>query len=178
MGIGSRAERTGSPSIGPAVPAWTIGALGLVAGVVGAVVVIGMSGWLVVAVVLAVAAAVLPRGPFAALLVVQLAVAGHAGSDLPVLVLTTHLVLATSLVWSWTPRTARVQLRSLLPSAVRFVVVQVGTQAVAFVVVGFFGDTGRVGGVWLAVAGAVALLALVVGLFVPTLLWAGEDAEE
>ncbi|WIB60192.1 hypothetical protein DEJ13_17405 [Curtobacterium sp. MCLR17_007] len=175
MSVGSRAERTGSPAIGPAVPAWSIGALGLVAGLVGSVVVIGASGWLVVAAVLAVAAAVLPRGPFAALLVVQLAIAGIGGSNLAVLVLTTHLVLATSLLWAWTPRTARVQLRALVPSALRFVVVQVGVQAVAFVVVGLFGDAGQVGGVWLAVAGAVGLLALALGLFVPRLLHVGDD---
>lgn len=175
MSVGSRAERTGSPAIGPAVPAWSIGALGLVAGLVGSVVVIGASGWLVVAAVLAVAAAVLPRGPFAALLVVQLAIAGIGGSNLAVLVLTTHLVLATSLLWAWTPRTARVQLRALVPSALRFVVVQVGVQAVAFVVVGLFGDAGPVGGVWLAIAGAVGLLALALGLFVPRLLHAVDD---
>ncbi|MGU3409410.1 hypothetical protein ACLBWP_04830 [Microbacterium sp. M1A1_1b] len=177
MRVGSRAERAGAPSIGPAVPAWTIGALGLVAGVVGSVVVIGASGWLVVAVVLAVAAALLPRGPFAALLVVQLALAGLDGMSLVVLVLTTHLVLATGLLWAWMPRTARVQLRALLPSALRFIAVQIGAQAVAFVVVGRFGDAGPVGGIWLAVAGAVALLALAVGLFVPTLLGTREDAE-
>ena len=122
------------------------------------------------------AAAVLPRGPFAALLVVQLAIAGIGGSNLAVLVLTTHLVLATSLLWAWTPRTARVQLRALVPSALRFVVVQVGVQAVGFVVVALFGDAGPVGGVWLAVAGAVGLLALALGLFVPRLLHAGDDA--
>lgn len=177
MRLGSRAARTGAPSIGAAVPAWTIGALGLVAGLVGSVVVIGASGWLVVATLLAVAAAVLPRGPFAALLVVQLAIAGLSGTDLPVLLLTTHLVLATSLLWAWTPLTARVQLRALLPSALRFVAVQVGTQAVAFIVVAQFGDAGPVGGVWLAVAGAVALLALALGLFVPTLLRTGDDAD-
>ncbi|MDR6172517.1 MULTISPECIES: hypothetical protein [unclassified Curtobacterium] len=177
MTAGSRAERSGAPSIGPAVPAWTIGALGLVAGVVGSVVVIGASGWLVVAVVLAAAAAVLPRGPFAALLVGQLALAGIGGTDLPVLLLTTHLVLATSLLWAWTPRTARVQLRALLPSALRFVAVQVGSQAVAFVVVALLGGSGPVGGVWLAIAGTAALLALAIGLFVPTLLRAGDDAE-
>ena len=176
MRLGSRATRTGAPSIGAAVPAWTIGALGLVAGLVGSIVVIGASGWLVVAALLAVAAAVLPRGPFAALLVVQLAIAGLGGTDLPVLLLTTHLVLATSLLWAWTPMTARVQLRALLPSALRFVAVQVGTQAVAFIVVARFGDAGPVGGVWLAVAGAVALLALALGLFVPTLLHTGDDA--
>lgn len=177
MSVGSRAERAGAPTIGPAVPAWTIGALGLVAGVVGSVVVIGANGWLVVAVGLAVAAALLPRGPFAALLVVQLAVAGLSGAGLAVLVLTTHLVLATSLVWAWTPWRARVQLRALVPAAVRFAVVQIGVQAVAFVVVGVLGGAGRVGGVALAVAGAVALLALAFGLFVPTLVRAGEDAE-
>lgn len=122
------------------------------------------------------AAAVLPRGPFAALLVVQLAIAGIGASNLAVLVLTTHLVLATSLLWAWTPRTARVQLRALLPSALRFVVVQVGVQAVGFVVVALFGDTGPIGGVWLAVAGAVGLLALALGLFVPRLLHVGDDA--
>lgn len=174
----SRAERTGAPSIGPAVPAWSIGALGLVAGVVGSVVVVGASGWLVVAIVLAVAAAVVPRGPFAALLTVQLGLAGIGGTDLPVLLLSTHLVLATSLLWAWTPRTARVQLRSLVPSALRFVAVQVGVQAVAFVVVTLLGGTGPVGGVWLAVAGTVALLALALGLFVPVLLRAGDPADE
>jgi hypothetical protein len=177
MRLGSRATRTGAPSIGAAVPAWTIGALGLVAGLVGSIVVIGASGWLVVAALLAVAAAVLPRGPFAALLVVQLAIAGLGDTDLPVLLLTTHLVLATSLLWAWTPMTARVQLRALLPSVLRFVAVQVGTQAVAFIVVAWFGDAGPVGGVWLAVAGAVALLALTLGLFVPTLLRTGDDAD-
>ncbi|MGL3198908.1 MULTISPECIES: hypothetical protein [Curtobacterium] len=173
----SRAERTGAPSIGPAVPAWSIGALGLVAGVVGSVVVIGASGWLVVAIVLAVAAAVVPRGPFAALLTVQLALAGIDGTNLPVLLLTTHLLLATSLLWAWTPRTARVQLRALVPSALRFVALQVGAQAVAFVVVALLGGTGPVGGVWLAVAGTVALLALALGLFVPVLLRAGDGPE-
>lgn len=175
MSLRSRAERTGAPAIGRAVPAWTIGALGLVAGILGSVVVVGASGWLVVAVLLAVAAAVLPRGPFAALLVVQLAIAGLDGADVAVLVLATHLVLATSLLWAWTPRTARVQLRALLPAAIRFVAVQVAVQAVAFVVVALFGDAGPVGGVWLAVAGAVALLGLALGLVVPMLLRTGED---
>ncbi|MFJ4221171.1 hypothetical protein [Curtobacterium luteum] len=174
MSLRSRAEGTGAPAIGHAVPAWTIGALGLVAGVLGSVVVVGASGWLVVAVLLAVAAAVLPRGPFAALLVVQLAIAGLDGADVPVLLLTTHLVLATSLLWAWTPRTARVQLRALTPAVLRFVGVQVAAQAVAFVVVALFRDTGPVGGVWLAVAGAVALLGLVLGLVVPVLLRVGE----
>ncbi|WP_144710373.1 hypothetical protein [Curtobacterium pusillum] len=169
----SRAVRAGAPSIGPAVPAWTIGAVGLVAGVVGSAVVIGASGWLVIAIVLAVAAAVFPRGPFAALLVVQLAIAGLSGTNPPVLVLTTHLVLATGLLWAWTPRTARVQLRALRPSALRFALVQVGAQAVGFVVVAVFGEAGPIGGVWLAVAGAVALLALALGLFLPVLLRAG-----
>jgi len=155
---------------------WTIGALGVVAGVGGAAVVIGPNGWLPVAAALAVAAALLPRGPFAALLVVQLAIAGLDGADVAVLLLATHLVLATNLLWAWTPRTARVQLRALLPSAIRFVAVQIGAQAVAFLVVGWFGGADRVGGVWLAVAGAVALLALAVGLLVPTLLRAGEEA--
>ncbi|GAA3342552.1 hypothetical protein GCM10017714_31420 [Curtobacterium pusillum] len=177
MRVVSRAERTGAPSIGPAVPAWTIGALGLVAGLVGSVVVIGASGWFVVAAILAVAAAVVPRGPFAALLVVQLAIAGIDGPNVPALVLTTHLVLATSMLWAWTPRTARVQLRALLPSALRFASVQIGAQAVAFVVVTVFGGAGPIGGVWLAVAGAIALLALALGLFVPTLLRTREDAE-
>ncbi|MFS0731316.1 hypothetical protein ABC270_14730 [Curtobacterium sp. 1P10AnD] len=173
----SRAERTGAPSIGRAVPAWSIGALSLAAGVVGSVVVVGASGWLVVAIVLALAAAVVPRGPFAALLTVQLGLAGIGETDLPVLLLTTHLVLATSLLWAWTPRTARVQLRALVPSALRFVALQVGVQAVAFVVVALLGGTGPVGGVWLAVAGTVALLALALGLFVPTLLRAGDGEE-
>lgn len=177
MTAGSRAERSGAPSIGPAVPAWTIGALGLVAGVVGSVVVVGASGWLVVAVLLAAAAAVVPRGPFAALLVAQLALAGIGGTYLPVLLLTTHLVLATSLLWAWTPRTARVQLRALVPSALRFVAVQVGSQAVAVVVVALLGGAGPVGGVWLAVAGTIALLALALGLFVPMLLRVGDDTE-
>lgn len=177
MRLGSRAERAGAPSIGAAVPAWTIGALGLVAGITGSAVVIGASGWLVVAVLLAVAAALLPRGPFAALLVVQLAIAGLSGTSLPLLLVTTHLVLATSLLWAWTPPTARVQLRSLLPSALRFAAVQAGTQAVAFIVVAQFGGAGSIGGVWLAVAGAVALLALALGLFVPTLLHVEGDAE-
>lgn len=172
---GSRAERTGAPAIGPAVPAWTIGALGLVAGIAGAAVVIGASGWLVVAAVLAAAAAVFPRGPFAAVLVTQLAIAGLSGATLPALVLTTHLVLATGLLWAWTPRTARVQLRALRPSALRFVAVQVGAQAVAFLAVAVFGGAGRIGGVWLAIAGAVALLALALGLFVPVLLRVEED---
>lgn len=173
----SRAERAGAPSIGPAVPAWSIGALGLVAGVVGSVVVVGASGWLVVAIVLAVAAAVVPRGPFAALLTVQLALAGIDGTELPALLLTTHLLLATSLLWAWTPRTARVQLRALVPSALRFVALQVGAQAVAFVVVALLGGAGPVGGVWLAVAGTIALLALALGLFVPVLVRAGDDPE-
>lgn len=177
MSVGSRGGRTGAPAIGPAVPAWTIGALGLVAGISGSVVVIGASGWLVVAVALAVAAALLPRGPFAALLVVQLAIAGLSGTTLAVLVLTTHIVLATSLLSAWTPWAARVQLRALLPAALRFAAVQVGVQAVAFVVVGLLGAAGPVGGVWLAVAGAVALLALTLGVVVPTLLHPRHDTE-
>ncbi|MEK6344570.1 MAG: hypothetical protein V4737_12140 [Curtobacterium sp.] len=146
-------------------------------GVVGSVVVIGASGWLVVAIVLAAATAVVPRGPFAALLTVQLALAGIDGTNLPVLLLTTHLLLATSLLRAWTPRTARVQLGALVPSALRFVALQVGAQAVAFVVVALLGGTGSVGGVWLAVAGTVALLALALGLFVPVLLRAGDGPE-
>lgn len=178
MSARSRAERAGAPSIGPAAPAWTIGAFGLLAGVTGSAVVIGASGWLVVAVALAVAAALAPRGPFAALLVTQLAIAGLDGTNVAVLVLVTHLVLATSLVWAWTPWTARVQLGALVPSALRFAVVQVGAQALAFVVVALLGNAGPVGGVWLAVAGAVGLLALAVGVFVPTLLRVGGGPAE
>lgn len=169
MSAGPRAGRVGAPSIGPAIPAWTIGALGLVAGLVGSVVVIGASGWLVVAAALAVASALIPRGPFATLLVVQLAIAGLDGTDLRVLVLTTHLLLATSLIWAWTPRAARVQLRALLPTAARFAAVQVGAQAIAFVVTMPFGDVAPTAAVALTIAGACGLLALALGLLVPTL---------
>ena len=169
------AVRRGAPEIGPAVPAWSIAALGLVAGLAGAVVTIGASGWLVVAAVLAVAATVIPRGPFGALLVVQLAVAGlyggtHGPAVVVVLLLTTHLVLATGMLGAWMPRSARVQLRALRPTAVRFVLVQLGVQALGVVVLLVRGaGPGAVAGTWIGIAATLALLVLAIAVVVPIL---------
>jgi hypothetical protein len=175
------ALRRGAPEIGAAVPAWSIAALGLVAGLAGAVVTIGGSGWLVVAAILAVGAAVLPRAPFGALLVVQLVVAGvYTGPRGPVvdvvLLLTTHLVLVTGMLGVWMPRSARVQLRSLRPTAVRFLLVQLGVQAVGVAVLVLHGSgvrpgtaLGAAGALWIGIAAAVALLVVAVLVLVPIL---------
>jgi hypothetical protein len=158
--------------VGRAVPGWAISALGAVAGIAGALVAVGASGWLVVAVVLAAAAAVFPRGPFAVLLVVQLAVAGADDArawQVATVVGTTHLVLAVSFLAAWVPRAARVQLRALRRPALRFLAVDAFAQAVAVGVMAVRSGSAGAVGVEVAMAGGVALLVLAGWLLVPTL---------
>ncbi|WP_111010251.1 hypothetical protein [Curtobacterium sp. MCBD17_013] len=172
----SRASRS-FPHVGRALPAWVLTALGVVAGLGGAWVAVGPSGWwFALAVALVAASAVFPRGPFTAGLVVQLAVAAVAGGagagwgPLAVVLLSTHLIVAVGMVASVVPRRALVQLRALRPSALRFVAVQAGTQLVAAVVrlVGVRGGADD-GITWIAVLAAVAIVAVAVAVLVPAL---------
>lgn len=188
-----RASRPVFPVVGRTVPAWVLAAVGVVAGLGGGWAAVGASPWwLGLAAALVVAGAVFPRGPFAALLVVQLAVAtvvdGRGWGVLAVVLLTGHLVVATGVTWAVVPRRALVQLRALRPSALRFGCVQAGAQALAAVVellgLGGHGGAGRSAaghgaasalsalhgaGGWIGLVGALAILAVAVAVLVPAL---------
>lgn len=171
----------GFPAIGRTVPAAVLIALTFVAGAVAAIAVIGPSGWLIIALVLALGAAALPRAPFAAALGVLLAIvlvaSGHVGytPEFVILLSATHLMLVLSGLTAWLPLRARVQLRLLRPPLIRYVVVQVGAQLVSFGVLalagGRAGAAGSGGGLaWLGVVGAVAAVVLAAAVLVPALL--------
>lgn len=183
----------GFPDIGPTIPAAALTGLGALAGVVGAWAAVGLSPWLVISLLLVLAAAVGPRGPFAAILIAQLAVAvvvtgqpGYTGRFVVVLV-ATHLLFAIGSLTAWVPTGARVQLAVLRRPVLRFVGVQVAAQVVAFVVLTLIaphGDggpaasgvdaIGSVGGstglVWLGIVGAAAAVVMAVVVLSPVLL--------
>ncbi|KQO64875.1 hypothetical protein [Curtobacterium sp. Leaf261] len=168
----------GAPMVGRTVPGWSVTALGVVAGAGGAFVAVGSGGWLALAFALVVAGAVFPRGPFAALVVVQIAVAAVNDSapgpwQVAVVIGTTHLVLAVSFLAAWIPRGARVQLRALRRPALRFAAVDAFAQVVAVLVTVLSGGpvVGAPGSgsaaVWIGIVGGIALLGLAVSLLVP-----------
>jgi hypothetical protein len=171
----------GFPDLGRTVPAPAVTALGVVAGTVASLVIIGISGWLVVALLLLLAAAALPRGPFAAVLIVQLAAAqvivgapGYTGR-FALLVFASHLLFTTGALSVWLPRRARVQLRVLRLPLVRFVVVQVAAQLVSFLVLALVHPTESGSFLWLGVVGAAAALVLALTVLAPALLRPARD---
>ncbi|GAA4267179.1 hypothetical protein [Frondihabitans peucedani] len=169
----------GFPDIGPTVPAAAVTALTVVVGGLTSFLVIGVSGWLVVALLLVVGAASLPRGPFAAILSVLLAAAlvvdgldGYTGRFV-ILLAAVHLLLVVASLSAWLPLRARVQVALLRRPLVRYVVVQLIAQAVAFAVLTVVApqaDTSGPGLVWLGIVAAAAALALAVAILVPALL--------
>ncbi|ARC58070.1 hypothetical protein AS850_13385 [Frondihabitans sp. 762G35] len=169
-------SRAGFPDIGRTLPSEAVTALGVVAGGLAIWLVVGISGWLAIALALLVAAAAVPRGPFAALLVLQLAVAqtltglpGYSGR-LALVLLATHLVFATGLLSAWLPRRSRVQLAVLRRPLLRFVAIQVVAQAAAFVVLGLLRRPEAVSIAWLGIVGAGAALVVALAFVVPALL--------
>ena len=161
------ATPTSFPDIGPTVPALALSALTFVAGAGAGFLVLGVSGWLVVALLLALGAAAVPRGPFAAILIVLLAVAlvagGRPGYAPPLIGLLAagHLLVAVGSLSAWLPRRASVQLAVLRRPLLRYLVVQVAAQVVAFAVLALIRPAGaEAGSVWLGLVGAIAALAL------------------
>lgn len=170
----------GFPVIGRTVPSAVVTALTVVVGAVSSWIVIGVSGWLIIALVLVIGAASLPRGPFAAMLTILLAAAlvvdgfdGYTGR-LVILLAAIHLLFVAGSLSAWLPRRAHVQLALLRRPLLRYIAVQVVSQAVAFVVLTFVapvGGPGTSGGyVWLGITGAAAALVLAVVVLVPALL--------
>ncbi|GAA4679539.1 hypothetical protein [Frondihabitans cladoniiphilus] len=176
----------GFPAVGPTIPARTLGLATLLVGLATSWLVIGLSGWLVVALLLTIGATLLPRAPFAVMLVVQLAMAlvltsptGYTGR-FALLLAGTHLLHALGSLAGWLPGGARVQLRVLRRPLVRYVAVQVAAQIVAFVVLTLLARPGAAGAgsaaaagtgiVWLGVVGAAAALVLGLTLLAPVLL--------
>jgi hypothetical protein len=171
----------GFPELGRTVPALAVTALGVACAAVASVVVVGTSGWLVISFLLLFAAAALPRGPFAAVLVIQLAAAqvivgapGYTGR-FALLLLASHLLFTTGTLSVWLPRRARVQLRVLRLPLVRFVAVQVAAQVVAFLVLALVHPTGSGSLVWLGIVGATAALVLALTVLAPALLRPASD---
>jgi hypothetical protein len=175
----------GFPEIGPTVPALALTALLFVVAVLASWVVIGVSGWLVVALLLALGAAAVPRGPFAAILTVLLATAlvldgfdSYTGRFV-ILLAAVHLLFELGSVSAWLPLRAHVQLSLLRRPLVRYVALQVAAQVVAFVILTVVapgspsasGATGAgTGLVWLGLVAAVAAIALALLVLVPALL--------
>ncbi|MCU1528403.1 MAG: hypothetical protein JWP75_2166 [Frondihabitans sp.] len=171
----------GFPRLGRTVPAIAVTGLGVVAGAIASLVVVGLSGWLVVALLLLFAAAALPRGPFVAVLVVQLAAAqvlvgapGYTGRFALVL-LASHLMFTTGALSVWLPRRAHVQLRVLRVPLLRFVAVQAAAQAVSFVVLALVRPANATSFVWLGIVGAAAALVLALTVLAPALLRPATD---
>ena len=173
------AVRRDSPTSARPSPPLALTALTVVVGGLTSFLVIGVSGWLVVALLLVVGAASLPRGPFAAILSVLLAAAlvvdgldGYTGRFV-ILLAAVHLLLAVASLSAWLPLRARVQVALLRRPLVRYVVVQLIAQTVAFAVLTVVAppaDTSGPGLVWLAIVAAAAALALAVAILVPALL--------
>lgn len=170
------------PRIGPSLPPLTIALASFVVGAVAGVVILGVSPWLIIALVLAVGAAALPRGPFAMILVVVLALAlllpPQSTFAAPVysprfvvLLAAAHLLLVLGSLGAWLPWRARVQLAVLGRPLARYLAVQVPAQLVAFAVLTLAAPgSAVVGSVWVALLGAVALVALAVVVLAPLLL--------
>jgi hypothetical protein len=172
-------RQQGFPDVGRTLPAATLTVVTVVAGAATSWFVIGLSGWLVIALLLVLSAAAVPRGPFTAILSVILAItfvlngnAGYSGRFVLLLVVV-HFLFAVGSLSAWLPRRARVQLVVLRPPLLRYIVVQLVAQVVAFVIltyvvpVGAFASTDFV---WLGIVGAVAALALALLVVVPVLL--------
>lgn len=172
----------GFPSIGRTVPASALTAATAVAGTAASWFVVGLSGWLVIALLLVVGAAAVPRSPFAAILTVQLSAAlmltgtgGYSGRFV-LLLAAVHLLFVVGALSSWLPFRARVQTSLLRPFLVRYLAVQVAAQAVAFVVLTFIapapapGAATAPGIVWLGIVAAVAALTLALVILAPALL--------
>ncbi|ROQ39828.1 hypothetical protein EDF46_1463 [Frondihabitans sp. PhB188] len=170
----------GFPAVGRTVPAAAVTVLIGVVGALASLVVIGVSGWLVVALLLTVGAAALPRTPFAAILSVMLGLALVIDGDLGytpafvVLLAAIHLLLVAGQLAAWLPLRARVQVAVLRPPLVRYVLVQVAAQVVAFVVLTFArpvpGSAPGAGALWLGLVGGVAAVLLAVAVLIPLLL--------
>ncbi|BDZ48020.1 hypothetical protein GCM10025867_02610 [Frondihabitans sucicola] len=170
----------GFPVIGPTVPAALLTTLTACVGLAASWFVIGLSGWLVIALLLVLGAAAVPRGPFAAILSVLLAAAlvidgfdGYTGRFV-LLLAAVHLLLVVGSLSAWLPLRAHVQLTLLRAPLLRYLAVQVVAQAVSFVVVTFVAPAGGAGpgagAVWLGIVGAAAALALALVVLVPALL--------
>lgn len=169
----------GFPAIGRTVPAVLLTAVTVVVGGLASLLVIGVSGWLVVALLLVVGAAALPRGPFAAILSVLLAAAlavdgfdGYTGRFV-ILLAAVHLLLVVGSLSAWLPLRARVQLALLRRPLVRLVVVQLVAQVVAFVVLRYVAAPVAPSGpglVWLGIVAAAAALVLALVVLAPALL--------
>ncbi|AMM19070.1 hypothetical protein AX769_01615 [Frondihabitans sp. PAMC 28766] len=99
--------------------------------------------------------------------------AGTPGYDarFVVALLAAHLLLACGSMVAWLPFRSRVQLAVLRRPALRFVAVQVVSQAAAFVVLVLV-SPGSAGAslVWLGIVGAAAALALAALVLAPALL--------
>lgn len=187
----------GFPHIGRTIPAIALAAASGVVGAIAAALLFGVSGWLIIGLVLAFGAAALPRAPIAAGLVVVLAIvlvaSGHVGYEPRFIVLLAagHLMLVLNGFTAWLPWRSRVQLRLLRPALLRYLAVQVGAQVVAFgvltlgrirdgagttgttgpdAVVGASGGSIGEGLVWLGVVGAASAVLLAVVVLVPALL--------
>lgn len=170
------AQAPGFPVVGRTIPTLALTAVTVVVGALLSWFVVGLSGWLVVSLLLVLAAAFLPRSPFVAILVIQLTVAelvvGPAGytGRFALLLFGSHVLHATGALTDWLPRGARLQLSVLRRPVLRFVPVQVGVQVAAFAVLALaHGLDGR-SFVWLGVVGAAAALVLGLTLLVPVLL--------
>lgn len=173
------AAAPGFPAIGATVPAMALTSITVLAGAAAAWAVIGLSGWLVIALLFVIGAASVPRGPFAAILTVHLSAALALNGDdvytgrFVILLAVAHLLFVVAPLSAWLPWRARVQIGLLRPVLLRYVVLQVVAQAVAFVVLTFVspspGGAGP-GAVWLGIVGAAAALALAVAILVPALL--------
>ncbi|RKR76258.1 hypothetical protein [Frondihabitans australicus] len=165
----------GFPALGRTMPALVLTAATGVVGILGAWVAIGVSGWLVVSLLLILGAMLLPRGPMVALLTLQwafaLVVAGPRGYtwQFAVVLAAGHLLFTLGSLCAWLPLRARVQLRLLRAPLLRYVAVQVACQAIAFAVLTLLAP-GAQGVVWLAVVASVAALALAALVLVPALL--------
>jgi hypothetical protein len=173
----SRGRAPGFPAVGRTVPALALTAATLVVGFVGSWAVIGVSGWLIVSLLLVLATALVPRGPLAALVallwggtIVLSGSTGYSGRFVVALA-AAHLLLALASLSAWLPFRSRVQLAVLRRPAIRYVTIQVVSQAVAFVVLALIGHGAvRSDLVWLGVVGAVAALALAALVLAPALL--------
>lgn len=172
----------GFPAIGRTAPALALTAAVVVVGLVGSWFAVGVSGWLVASLLLVLGAAALPRGPMVALITLQwglalvlsgqLGLSGHGYSGrFAVVLAATHFLFACTSLSAWLPTRARVQFALLRGPAVRFVVIQLVSQAVSFAVLTLVHPAGAGSGVvWLALVAAVAALALAALILAPALL--------
>jgi hypothetical protein len=163
------------------VPAPALTAATLVVGFAGSWAVIGVSGWLIVSLLLVLATALVPRGPMGALVALlwggSIVLSGSGGGGggysarFVVALAAAHLLLALGSLSAWLPFRSRVQLAVLRRPAIRYVGIQVVSQAVSFAVLTLLGHGAAGSGlVWLGLVGAVAALALAALVLAPALL--------